>query len=117
MQSEIRDQGPGGLPPRNAANVRRELARNPSMIHKIKDLSPDQRLAIESLLGRSIREDEKIVTAHQFVDALEGAQQCLEAISSTHARDRSVSRFLKPDRARPYSFRYAARVLLWSSAS
>jgi hypothetical protein len=31
------------------------------MIHKAKDLSPDQRLALESLLGRSIREDEEII--------------------------------------------------------
>jgi hypothetical protein len=30
------------------------------MIHKAKDLSPDQKLAIESLLGRSIAEDEAI---------------------------------------------------------
>ena len=31
------------------------------MIHKAKDLSPDQRLAIESLLGRSIGENEEII--------------------------------------------------------
>ena len=31
------------------------------MIHKAKDLSPDQRLAIESLLGRSIGENEEIL--------------------------------------------------------
>jgi hypothetical protein len=30
------------------------------MIHKAKDLSPDQRMAIESLLGRSVAEDEAI---------------------------------------------------------
>ena len=30
------------------------------MIHKAKDLSPDQKMAIESLLGRSIAEDEAI---------------------------------------------------------
>jgi hypothetical protein len=30
------------------------------MIHKAKDLSPDQKLAIESLLGRSVGEDEAI---------------------------------------------------------
>jgi len=30
------------------------------MIHKAKDLSPDQRAAIESLLGRRILEDETI---------------------------------------------------------
>jgi hypothetical protein len=28
------------------------------MWHKVKDLSPDQRLAIESLLGRSLADDE-----------------------------------------------------------
>jgi hypothetical protein len=32
----------------------------PAMIHKAKDLSPDQRAAIESLLGRRILEDENI---------------------------------------------------------
>ena len=31
------------------------------MIHKAKDLSPDQRLAIESLLGRSIGDNEEII--------------------------------------------------------
>jgi hypothetical protein len=30
------------------------------MIHKVKDLSRDQRLAIESLLGRAIGENEEI---------------------------------------------------------
>jgi hypothetical protein len=30
------------------------------MIHKAKDLSPDQKIAIESLLGRSIAPDEAI---------------------------------------------------------
>lgn len=31
------------------------------MIHKAKDLSPDQRVAIEDLLGRAIGENEKII--------------------------------------------------------
>jgi hypothetical protein len=30
------------------------------MIHKAKDLSPDQKMAIESLLGRAIAENEEI---------------------------------------------------------
>ena len=30
------------------------------MIHKAKDLSPDQRMAIESLLGRTVAEGEAI---------------------------------------------------------
>jgi hypothetical protein len=30
------------------------------MIHKAKDLSPDQRVVIENLLGRSLAEDETI---------------------------------------------------------
>jgi hypothetical protein len=30
------------------------------MIHRAKDLSPDQKLAIESLLGRSIADDESV---------------------------------------------------------
>ena len=31
------------------------------MIHKARDLSPDQRVAIESLLGRSVGENEQII--------------------------------------------------------
>ena len=31
------------------------------MVHKAKDLSPDQRIAIEGLLGRSIGENEQII--------------------------------------------------------
>ena len=31
------------------------------MIHEAKDLSPDQKTAIESILGRSIADDEAIV--------------------------------------------------------
>ena len=30
------------------------------MLHSVKDLSPDQKLAIESLLGRPISEDEQV---------------------------------------------------------
>jgi hypothetical protein len=30
------------------------------MIHSVKDLSPDQKLAIESLLGRPISEEERV---------------------------------------------------------
>jgi hypothetical protein len=30
------------------------------MIHSVKDLSPDQKLAIESLLGRPVSEDEQV---------------------------------------------------------
>jgi hypothetical protein len=30
------------------------------MIHKVKDLSPDQRLAIEALIGRTVAEQEDI---------------------------------------------------------
>jgi hypothetical protein len=30
------------------------------MTHKVKDLSPDQKMAIESLLGRSVAENEEI---------------------------------------------------------
>jgi hypothetical protein len=31
------------------------------MIHRTKDLSPDQKTAIESLLGRSVAQDEQII--------------------------------------------------------
>ena len=30
------------------------------MVHHVKDLSPDQKLAIEGILGRSLREDESL---------------------------------------------------------
>ncbi len=30
------------------------------MVHNVKDLSPDQRLAIESLLGRALRDEESL---------------------------------------------------------
>jgi hypothetical protein len=30
------------------------------MVHHVKDLSPDQKLAIESILGRSLSEDESL---------------------------------------------------------
>jgi hypothetical protein len=35
-------------------------AQDTTMIHKARDLSPDQKTAIESLLGRAIAEDEAI---------------------------------------------------------
>jgi hypothetical protein len=30
------------------------------MMHHVKDLSPEQRIAVESLLGRSVSEDEAV---------------------------------------------------------
>ena len=46
------------------------------MIHKAKDLSPDQKMAIESLLGRSVAEDEAIsVRAMASVSAPEWLQK------------------------------------------
>ena len=47
------------------------------MIHKAKDLSPDQKMAIESLLGRSIAEDEAI-SIRALASAPEWLQQSWE---------------------------------------
>ena len=49
--------------PVSLASVRVRKANDTSstVIHKAKDLSPDQRLAIEGLLGRSIGENEEII--------------------------------------------------------
>lgn len=50
------------------------------MIHKAKDLSPDQKMAIESLLGRSIAEDEAIsIRALASASAPEWLQQSWES--------------------------------------
>jgi hypothetical protein len=38
------------------------------MIHKAKDLSPDQKTAIESLLGRAVAEDEAISIRTTIID-------------------------------------------------
>jgi hypothetical protein len=38
------------------------------MIHKAKDLSPDQKMAIESLLGRAVAEDEAISIRTTIID-------------------------------------------------
>jgi hypothetical protein len=47
------------------------------MIHKAKDLSRDQKLAIESLLGRSVAEDEAI-SIRTLASAPEWLQQSWE---------------------------------------
>ena len=50
------------------------------MIHKAKDLSPDQKMAIESLLGRSVAEDEAIsIRAPASASAQEWLQQSWES--------------------------------------
>ena len=50
------------------------------MIHKAKDLSPEQKMAIESLLGRSIAEDEAIsIRALASASAPEWLQQSWES--------------------------------------
>ena len=49
------------------------------MIHKAKDLSPDQKMAIESLLGRSVAEDEAIsIRTLESASAPEWLQQSWE---------------------------------------
>ncbi len=42
------------------ARARINCRRMRAMIHSVKDLSPDQKLAIESLLGRPISEGEQV---------------------------------------------------------
>jgi hypothetical protein len=44
------------------------------MIHQVKDLSADQRLAIESLVGRPLRDDESLTirTSHILKEAPTG---------------------------------------------
>jgi hypothetical protein len=50
------------------------------MIHKAKDLSPDQKVAIESLLGRTVAEDEAIsVRSLASAPAPEWLQQSWES--------------------------------------
>lgn len=50
------------------------------MIHKAKDLSPDQKTAIESLLGRSVAENEAIsIRTLASASAPEWLQQSWEA--------------------------------------
>ena len=50
------------------------------MIHKAKDLSPDQKMAIESLLGRSVAESEAIsIRTLEFGSAPEWLQQSWES--------------------------------------
>jgi hypothetical protein len=49
------------------------------MIHKAKDLSPDQKMAIESLLGRSVAESEAIsIRTMESATAPEWLQQSWE---------------------------------------
>ena len=47
------------------------------MIHHVKDLSPDQKLAIEGILGRSLREDESLTIrpAKMIKDAPTGEER------------------------------------------
>jgi hypothetical protein len=50
------------------------------VIHAAKDLSPDQKLTIESLLGRSVAEDEAIsIRTMAAASAPEWLQQSLES--------------------------------------
>jgi len=57
------------------------------MIHSVKDLSPDQKLAIESLLGRPISEDEQV-----SVRALPASPEWLMSIQQD-ARKKGTDKF------------------------
>ena len=58
------------------------------MIHRAKDLSPDQRAAIESLLGRRVLEDEAISIRTIAPPALsdERKQELVEQLKSYFAK-------------------------------
>ena len=68
------------------------------MVHNVKDLSTDQRLAIESLLGRALREEESLTIrpAHVLKDAPTGAERTrlfnryLENLDALSARAKNV---------------------------
>jgi hypothetical protein len=47
------------------------------MVHNVKDLSPDRRLAIESLLGRALHDEESLTirSARALKDAPSGAER------------------------------------------
>ena len=69
------------------------------MIHKAKDLSPDQKMAIESLLGRSVAEDEAIsvrtmasVSAPEWLQKSWRERQAARAGPALYGRDRCGNR-------------------------
>jgi hypothetical protein len=59
------------------------------MIHKAKDLSPDQKAAIERLLGRAIAENERNQYSHDRTAAVTGLAQAVMGKREA-ARDRSA---------------------------
>ena len=81
------------------------------MIHKAKDLSPDQKIAIESLLGRSVAEDEAIsirtlpsASAPQWLqDSWESAKQLgLDRLSAEEIdAEITAARNARPNRQQP----------------
>ena len=63
------------------------------MIHKAKDLSPDQKMAIESLLGRAVAEDEAIsirtlAVAPEWAPTILGNRKAGGARPALYRRDR-----------------------------
>jgi hypothetical protein len=68
------------------------------MVHNVKDLSADQRLAIESLLGRALRDEESLTIrpAQVLKDAPSGAERIrlfrkyLDHLDALAARVRDV---------------------------
>jgi hypothetical protein len=78
------------------------------MIHKAKDLSPHQKLAIESLLGRSVAEDETIsIRTLASASAPEWLQESWESAKrlgldrlSTHEIDAEIDAARKARRNR-----------------
>jgi hypothetical protein len=61
------------------------------MTHKVKDLSPDQKTAIESLLGRSIAENEEIsIRATASLSAPEWLQASWESAKGQGLHQLSV---------------------------
>ena len=71
------------------------------MIHEVKDLSPDQRLAVESLLGRPVSEQETVsVQAFQPpAVSVQRRQEIAEALRSYFAEVDAKRQPVSPDAA------------------
>ena len=70
------------------------------MLHDVKDLSPDQRRAVESLLGRTVEEDESVsikgVRTLAIVPPQLSAEQRKEALGKLRGYLASVDARRKP---------------------
>ncbi len=71
------------------------------MIHRVKDLSPDQKAAIESLLGRQVLDGEAVSVRAFEPPALtdQRRQQIVEELKSYFAQVDVSSRSVSPEEA------------------